>query len=51
MRKQFKIKRRSCALCKPHKRGWAARWPARQRQALQQAEQEIRAAGARVLDC
>ena len=26
MRKHFKIKRRSCALCNPHKRGWANRW-------------------------
>jgi len=26
MRKQLKIKRRSCALCKPHKMGWERRW-------------------------
>lgn len=26
MRKQMKLKRRCCALCKPHKRGWANRW-------------------------
>ena len=26
MRKVFKLKKRSCALCKPHKMGWAKRW-------------------------
>ncbi|MDH4084693.1 MAG: hypothetical protein OEV99_14620 [Nitrospira sp.] len=26
MRKAYKQKRRSCALCKPHKAGWAKRW-------------------------
>jgi hypothetical protein len=26
MRKMYKNKRRSCQLCKPHKRGWANRW-------------------------
>jgi hypothetical protein len=44
MRKQFKDKARSCALCKPHKRGWDRRWKPRQRQALLEAEKEIRAA-------
>jgi len=26
MRKTYKQKRRSCALCKPHKVGWEKRW-------------------------
>ncbi|MEK7587060.1 MAG: hypothetical protein AAB453_04290 [Patescibacteria group bacterium] len=26
MRKIFKLKKRSCALCKPNKMGWASRW-------------------------
>jgi len=26
MRKAYKRKRRSCALCKPHKVGWSKRW-------------------------
>lgn len=26
MRKKYKNKRRSCALCKPWKRGWMKRW-------------------------
>ncbi|MEK7664167.1 MAG: hypothetical protein AAB340_01845 [Patescibacteria group bacterium] len=26
MRKRFKIKKHSCALCKPHKLGWDNRW-------------------------
>jgi hypothetical protein len=30
MRKQYKHKRRSCALCKPHKMGWTKRWKAKE---------------------
>jgi hypothetical protein len=30
-RKQFKIKRHSCALCKPNKVGWAPRFNERER--------------------
>lgn|GEM_PF-2362032 len=26
MRKRYKEKKRSCALCKPHKRTWSKRW-------------------------
>jgi hypothetical protein len=26
MRKQLKVKRRSCKMCKPHKMGWERRW-------------------------
>jgi hypothetical protein len=42
MRKQFKTKVRSCALCKPHKRGWSNRWKPQQRQALLEGELEMR---------
>jgi hypothetical protein len=30
MRKAYKRKRRSCALCKPHKAGWGKRWKAKE---------------------
>lgn len=30
MRKAYKQKRRSCALCKPHKVGWGKRWKAKE---------------------
>lgn len=30
MRKNYKQKRRSCALCKPHKVGWDTRWTAKE---------------------
>ena len=30
MRKRFKIKKRSCALCKPNKMGWSNRWNAKE---------------------
>lgn len=42
MRKRYKLKRRSCALCKPHKRGWDHRWKAKEQQRLETAEREIR---------
>jgi hypothetical protein len=29
-RKRLKLKRRSCALCKPHKMGWAPRFKEKQ---------------------
>ena len=34
MRKKFHIKRRSCGLCKPHKKGWENRWTASEHQLL-----------------
>ncbi len=46
MRKRYKIKSRSCALCKPHKRGWERRWNARDQQLMAGAEREMRQAGA-----
>jgi hypothetical protein len=42
MRKQFKNKLRSCGLCKPHKRGWSSRWKPQQRQALLEADRQLR---------
>lgn len=30
MRKNYKRKRRSCSLCKPHKMGWDQRWKAKE---------------------
>ncbi len=44
MRKQYKIKRRSCGLCKPHKRGQAHRWKPHDLQAMRDAEWEMAAA-------
>lgn len=44
MRKRYRSKRRSCALCKPHKRGHDSRWTARDRALLSSAEKEIRRA-------
>ena len=44
MRKQFKNKKASCALCKPHKRGWASRWKPAERAAQVAFERERRLA-------
>lgn len=41
MRKRFRNKKRSCGLCKPHQRGRAGRWTAREAQALAIGEREI----------
>jgi hypothetical protein len=40
MRKRYRTKRRSCARCKPHKRGWAPRWTAKAAQHLCEAERD-----------
>jgi hypothetical protein len=42
LRKNYKIKRRSCALCKPHKMGWSKRWSIRELVGLRRAEKDIR---------
>lgn len=42
MRKQRKTKRRSCGLCKPHKRGWENRWKPRERALLKAHAEEMR---------
>lgn len=44
MRKQYRIKQRSCGLCKPHKRGMAERWKPQEQQAMREAEREMAAA-------
>ena len=42
MRKRLKRKKRSCALCKPHKMGGENRWNPKEFARLEQAEAEIR---------
>ena len=44
MRKRLKNKLRSCALCKPHKRGHSMRWRPQELQDLKATEREIREA-------
>lgn len=41
MRKQYKTKLASCAMCKPHKMGWAIRWKPKEVQAMKIAEKDI----------
>jgi hypothetical protein len=48
MRKRLKRKRRSCALCKPHKMGGENRWKAKEFARLKEAESEVRLAGREV---
>jgi len=40
MRKRLKVKRRACALCKPHKRGGAPRWTNRELVRLKEWERD-----------
>lgn len=40
MRKMLKIKKRSCALCKPHKTGHQNRWKAKDLESLKIFEKE-----------
>jgi len=44
MRKRLKKKKRSCALCKPHKMGKALRWKAADYDRLVSDEKEIKKA-------
>jgi hypothetical protein len=44
MRKRLKKKRRSCALCKPHKMAKAGRWKAAELDRLASDEKEMRRA-------
>ena len=44
MGKVYKRKRHTCALCKPHKMGWAPRLKEKQRALLKLHEAAIRAA-------
>ncbi len=38
MRKIYKNKKKSCALCKPHKMGWAKRWKFRELESIKEFE-------------
>ncbi len=51
MRKRFRHKKRSCGLCKPHKRGRAGRWTAREAQALAIGEREIAHSTRQAVNC
>ena len=42
MRKRLKMKKHSCAMCKPHKMGGDVRWKPKELQALKQFEKEKR---------
>jgi len=42
MRKRFKNKARSCALCKPHKRKWVNRWGLKDLDLIVRTEREIK---------
>jgi len=42
MRKQLKNKRRSCGLCKPHKRGCDNRWKPKVRGLMSELDKEVR---------
>jgi len=44
MRKRFKIKKRSCSLCKPNKMGWASRWNNKELLLLKQFEKDQQSA-------
>lgn len=41
MRKQYKMKKRSCPMCKPHKMGWEKRWYVSDQVKQQAAQEEI----------
>ena len=40
MRKAYKVKKRSCPLCKPHKMGHANRWKTKEAEELRRSEKE-----------
>jgi hypothetical protein len=42
MRKRFKLKKRSCALCKPFKMGWQKRFKDKDLQSLKEFEKEYK---------
>ena len=42
MRKQYKNKKRSCALCKPHKRKWDKRWKPKDEALLREFEKDLK---------
>jgi len=42
MRKRYKEKKRSCALCKPHKMKWENRWKKKDLDIIERTEKEIK---------
>jgi len=42
MRKKYKKKKRSCAMCKPHKMGWDKRWNFKEEMKIKESEDEIK---------
>ncbi len=42
MRKQYKLKKRSCAMRKPHKMGWENRWSFRDKVRNIATQQELK---------
>lgn len=38
----MKLKKHSCAMCKPNKMGWDCRWGSKELDKLERAEREIR---------
>ena len=47
MRKRYKLKKRSYALCKPHKMKWENRWKPGERAALEEWEKRVTRPGIR----
>jgi hypothetical protein len=45
MRKRKKLKKRSCAMCKPQKMGWENRWKVRERDVIRRFEKELKSRG------
>lgn len=41
MRKQYKKKKKSCAMCKPHKMGWDNRWKHKEKIQQEVDEEEM----------
>lgn len=51
MRKLYKNKTKStCAMCKPHKRGWAIRWKAKELNKMKEDEKEMNEHKGKVMD-
>lgn len=44
MRKRLKLKKHSCAMCKPHKMKWSNRWTPKQLAELKESERACREA-------
>lgn len=42
MRKRYKKKKHSCAMCKPHKMHWSCRWKIKDREKLKEYEKILK---------